>query len=406
MGLETQINPGANILTVNSGSSSIKVALFRTRTELERTLEGKFQRVGLPGGEFSWKDNESGSKETRALALPNHAACVPHLIELLEARNEPVAAIGHRVVHGGPRYVQPQPVTDEMLTELRRLSPFVPDHLPGGLLLIEAMRREYKDVPQIACFDTAFHHGMPRLAKLLPLPRRFDAKGIQRYGFHGLSYAYLMEQLAAQAGDQAAKGRVILAHLGNGASMAAVHDGKCLDTTMGFTPTAGLVMSTRPGDLDPGLFTYLARVEGMGADEFNRMINAESGLLGISETSSDMRDLCAREASDPRAAEAVAMFCYHARKWIGALAAVLGGLDTLVFSGGIGENSTPIRQRICAGLEHLGIEIDSARNEANDPILSKQGSRATVRMIRTDEERYIAESVTKILSLSNQPGTH
>jgi len=258
-------------------------------------------------------------------------------------------------------------------------------------------------VPQIACFDTAFHHEMPRLAKLLPLPRRFDAKGIQRYGFHGLSYAYLMEQLAVVAGPEAAMGRVILAHLGNGASMAAVHEGKCLDTTMGFTPTAGLVMSTRPGDLDPGLFTYLSRVEGMSADEFNRMINAESGLLGISETSSDMRDLCARESSDPRAAEAVAAFCYHARKAIGALAAVLGGVDTLVFSGGIGENATPIRQRICAGLAYLGMEIDPALNDANESVISRTGSRVTVRMIPTDEERYIAESVAKLLSLSNPP---
>src|SRR5258706_2466487 len=239
MGLETQVNPGAKILILNSGSSSIKVALFHVGETLERSLEGKFQRVGLPDGQFSWKDNISGSKETRALALPNHSACVPHLIDLLEVREEPVAAIGHRVVHGGPRYVQPQPVTDEMLTELRRLSPFVPDHLPGGLLLIEAMRREYKDVPQIACFDTAFHHEMPRLAKLLPLPRRFDAKGIQRYGFHGLSYAYLMEQLAVLAGPEAGMGRVILAHPGNGASMAALSESKSLGTTIGFTPTAG-----------------------------------------------------------------------------------------------------------------------------------------------------------------------
>lgn len=397
MGLETEVNPGGNILVVNSGSSSIKVAVFRAGETLDRTLEAKFQRVGLPDGQLTWKET-SGRSEARALVLPNHAACVPHLIELLESRKETVKAIGHRVVHGGPRYVQPQLVSDEMLSELRRLSPFVPDHLPGGLLLIEAMRREYSNVPQIACFDTAFHHEMPRLAKLLPLPRRFDAKGIQRYGFHGLSYAYLMEQLATLDGVEKANGRVILAHLGNGASMAGVYEGKCRDTTMGFTPTAGLIMSTRPGDLDPGLFTYLARVEGMSADEFNRMINGESGLMGISETSSDMRDLCAREATDPRAAEAVGAFCYHARKAIGALTAVLGGLNTVVFSGGIGENAAPIRQRICAGLEYLGIELDSARNEANEAILSKPGSRVAVRMIRTNEERYIAEKVRKLLS--------
>lgn len=241
---------------------------------------------------------------------------------------------------------------------------------------------------------------MPRVAKLLPIPRRYDAKGVQRYGFHGLSYAYLMQELEHQAGAKAANGRVILAHLGNGASMAAVLDGCSIDTTMGFTPAAGLVMSTRSGDVDPGLVSFLARTERMTASQFDRMVNRESGLFGVSETSSDMRDLLARETEDVRAAEAVTLFCYQAKKWIGAYAAVLGGLDTLVFAGGIGENAPPVRARICEGLGFLGIELDEARNAAHAKVISTDASRATVRVIPTDEELMIARSVYRILGLS------
>jgi acetate kinase len=242
---------------------------------------------------------------------------------------------------------------------------------------------------------------MPRVARLLPLPRRFDAKGVQRYGFHGLSYAYLMEELARVAGVKAANARVILAHLGNGASLAAVHEGKSIDTSMGFTPAAGLVMSTRSGDIDPGLVAYLARNDKMTAAQFDKMINQESGLLGISETSSDMRDLLAKESTDIRTAEAVALFCYSAKKWIGAYTAALGGLDTLVFAGGIGENAPPVRARICAGLDFLGVELDAARNHESAAIISTDTSRVTVRVIRTDEELMIARSTGRILGLTS-----
>jgi acetate kinase len=407
MNTSSPMKPGSNsesaqfVLTINSGSSSIKFALFRVGSPLERILTGKFERVGLPDGDLTVVDVASKRREERAVPTPNHAACVPPLLELLENRVSlaAVRAIGHRVVHGGLRYHATQPVTGEMLTELRRFSPFVPDHLPSGIMLMEAIGKECPQVPQVACFDTAFHRDMPRVAKLLPIPRRLDAEGIQRYGFHGLSYAYLMEELERTAGAASARGRVVLAHLGNGASMAAVRDGKGIDTTMAFTPTAGLVMSTRPGDLDPGLFTYLARVEGMTGEQFHQMINKQSGLLGVSEISPDMRDLLARETADVRAAEAVALFCHSARKWIGALAAALGGLDTLVFAGGIGENAPVIRWRICNGLDFLGIQLDPERNQANAPVITKEGSRATVRVIRTDEELYIAKSVIKLLSL-------
>jgi acetate kinase len=240
---------------------------------------------------------------------------------------------------------------------------------------------------------------MPRVAKLLPIPRRFDAKGIQRYGFHGLSYAYLMEELARLGDPAARKGRVILAHLGNGASVAAVRDGESIDTSMCFTPTAGLVMSTRSGDLDPGLAPYLARTEQMTTKQFYEMVNHKSGLLGVSETSSDMRDLLDHEKKDVRAAEAVALFCYQAKKWIGSYAAALGGLDTLVFAGGIGENAPLVRARICAGLGFLGIKLDKARNAKNAVKISTNTSPVTLRVIRTDEELMIARSVCRVLGL-------
>jgi acetate kinase len=294
------------------------------------------------------------------------------------------------------KHIQPEVVSQELLDELHRIRPYDPDHLPREIELIEAFRQRYPKMPQVACFDTAFHQTMPRVAKLLPIPRRFDAKGVQRYGFHGLSYTYLMEELARVVGGKAAHGRVILAHLGNGASLAAVQGGKSIDTSMGFTPTAGLVMSTRSGDLDPGLAPYLERTEKLTTQQFYKMVNHESGLLGISETSSDMRDLLAQEGDDVRAAEAVALFCYQAKKWIGSFAAALGGLDTLVFAGGIGENCPLIRTRICEGLGFLGIAMNGERNAANAPLISSGASRVQVRVIRTDEELMIARSVLRI----------
>jgi acetate kinase len=254
----------------------------------------------------------------------------------------------------------------------------------------------------VACFDTAFHHDLPRVARLLPIPRRYEAQGLRRYGFHGLSYAFLMGELARLAGSEATQGRVILAHLGNGASLAAVRYGKSVDTSMSFTPAAGVPMSTRSGDLDPGLFWYLARTEGLDPKRFNDMVNFQCGLLGVSETSSDMRDLLEHEAQDVRAAEAVALFCYQVKKWIGAFAATLGGLDTLVFAGGIGENASVVRARICDGLRFLGIELDEKRNLANDGVISAAAGPVVVRVIRTDEERMIAEMVCRVLDLGEK----
>jgi acetate kinase len=309
-------------------------------------------------------------------------------------------AVGHRVVHGGPKYSEPQRITPEMVAELHQLEAFDPDHLPEEILLTEAFHRRFSDLVQVACFDTAFHHDMPRVAQLLPIPRRYESKGVRRYGFHGLSYAYLLEELARVAGPQAARGRVILAHLGNGASLAAAYEGKSVDTSMAFTPTAGVPMSTRSGDLDPGLVWYLARTEKITAKKFNEMVNFQSGLLGVSETSSDMHDLLEHEMEDVRAAEAVALFCYQVKKWIGAFAAALGGLDTLVFAGGIGENAPVVRARICDGLGFLGIELEEKQNLGSAAVISAETDRVAVRVMHTDEEWMIAKTVCRVLNLT------
>ncbi|MGA3180186.1 MAG: acetate/propionate family kinase [Verrucomicrobiota bacterium] len=387
-----------SVLTINGGSSSIKFAFFQADETLKRGLVGKVDRIGLSGTNLTFHDPDRKEQGSRKLAAPDHKSAAHFLIDWLEEQNglQSLLAVGHRVVHG-MQHTAPELVTQALLEELHRLRPYDPDHLPREIELIEAFRQRHPQLPQVACFDTAFHQTMPRVAKLLPIPRRFDAKGVQRYGFHGLSYAYLMEELARLGDPAAAKGRVILAHLGNGASLAAVRDGKSIDTSMGFTPTAGLVMSTRSGDLDPGLAPYLARTEQITAKDFYEMVNHKSGLLGVSETSPDMRDLLERESHDLRAAEAVALFCYQARKWLGAFAAALGGLDSLVFSAGIGENCPSVRARICEGLGFLGVELDEARNAGNAAVISAQTGRVTVRLIRTDEELMIARSARRLL---------
>jgi acetate kinase len=389
------------ILTINGGSSSIKFAIFETGAALRTIAKGAIERIGLPDATLRVTRVDRKDDVARSVAAPDHAAAVGALMAWLEERGgrDALAAVGHRVVHGGPKYWEPERITAEMVEELRRLSPFDPEHLPEEILLVETFHHRFPDLPQVACFDTAFHHDMPRVARILPIPRRYEAQGVRRYGFHGLSYAYLMGELARLAGPAAAQGRVILAHLGNGASLAAVHRGEPVDTSMSFTPTAGVPMSTRSGDLDPGLVWYLARTEKMSAKQFNEMVNFESGLLGVSETSSDMRDLLKCEARDVRAAEAVALFCYQVKKWIGAFAAALGGLDTLVFAGGIGENAAAVRTRICEGLEFLGIELEEKPSAASEGVISTADSQVVVRVIRTDEERMIAKMVCSVVGL-------
>ena len=380
----------ARILTINGGSSSIRFAQYQVREPLKRGLYGKVDRIGLSGTNLAFNNPATNQQGTRSLVAIDHKSAANVLIDWLEQQNHfvSVQAVGHRVVHG-MQHTAPELITRELLDELHRISPCDPDHLPSEIELIEVFRQRHPKLPQVACFDTAFHCTMPRVAKLLPIPRRYEAKGVERYGFHGLSYTYLMEELARLGDSAATTGRVILAHLGNGASMAAVRDGKSIDTSMSFTPTAGLVMSTRSGDLDPGLAPYLARTEQTTTKQFYEMVNHKSGMLGVSETSSDMRDLLA--------AEAVALFCYQAKKWIGSFAAALGGLDTLVFAGGIGENAPVVRARICEGLGFLGIQLSESRNAESAAVISTDASRAKVRVIRTDEDLMIARSVRAIL---------
>jgi acetate kinase len=387
------------VLTINGGSSSIRFAVYEAGGAPRRRLDGKIDRIGSHGTNLIVNAQAGKPQSPLRLTATDHGAAVSFLLDWLEAQPAfaSVKAVGHRVVHG-MKHSEPERVTPKLLEELHRITPYAPDHLPREIGLIKAISRRHPKLPQVACFDTAFHSNMPRVAKLLPIPRCYSAKGVERYGFHGLSYAYLMEELG-RLDPAAAKGRVILAHLGNGASMAAVRQGNSIDTSMGFTPTAGLVMSTRTGDLDPGLVYYLARSERMSAAQFQRMVNHQSGLLGISATSSDLRDLLAREAGDARAADAVALFCYQAKKWIGSFAAALGGLDTLVFAGGIGEHSPPVRRRICDGLGFLGIELDHKRNAKNAALISTQSGCVKVRVIPTDEELMIARSVTRVLNL-------
>jgi acetate kinase len=390
------------ILTINGGSSSIRFAVYEAGDTPRRRLDGKIDRIGLSGTNLIVNDPAGKPQVLRRLAAADHRTAAGFLLDWLVAQPvfASVKAAGHRVVHG-MKHSEPERVTPELLDELHRITPYDPEHLPLEIELIEAFRQRHPTLPQVACFDTAFHRTMPRVATLLSIPRRYEAAGVRRYGFHGLSYEFLMEELARLGDPAAAKGRVILAHLGNGASLAAVRDSKSIDTSMGFTPTAGLVMSSRSGDLDPGLVSYLARTEQMSATQFQEMVNHASGLLGVSEISSDLRDLLARESDDVRAAEAVALFCYQAKKWIGSFAAALGGLDTLVFAGGIGENAPLIRERICNGLGFLGIELNQKRNAKNAPLISPDAGRVKVRVIRTDEELMIARSATRVLDLGS-----
>lgn len=385
---------------MNVGSSSIRFAAYTTESSPQRRLHGKIDRVGSPGTTLTFDDPDRDQRESRDIGILDHPAAASFLIDWLEMQLgiASFAAVGHRIVSSGASCGDPQRITEALLEELRRITPYAPEHLPFEIGLIELIRERAPALLQVVCFDSAFHRNMPRVAKILPVPRRLQAKGVERYGFHGLSYAFLMEELACAVGTGAASGRVILAHLGSGSSLAAVRGGKSIDTSMGFTPAAGVPTSTRSGDLDPGLVGYLARTENMTAEQFHRMVNHESGLLGVSETSPDIRDLLGREAKDIRAAEAVALFCYQIKKWIGAYAAALGGLNTLVFSGGIGENAAVIRERICEGLDFLGIDLDPVRNERGEPVISVAGASVDVRIIRTDEELMIAKSVTSLLA--------
>ncbi|RKR84684.1 acetate kinase [Mucilaginibacter gracilis] len=387
-----------HVLTINGGSSSIKFALYQADVRLNEILSGEIENIGQKSVALRFKNPGHHPTHKIDLKTNDYESTASWLIGWLEKQVdfELVKGIGHRVVQGLD-HDKPEKITDDLMDDLKKISAFDPEHLPEEIKMISVFRKRYPDLVQVACFDTSFHTTMPPVAKLVSIPRRFQAMGIKRYGFHGLSYAYLMEQLDLEEWRETSRHRVILAHLGNGASLAAVKEGKSIDTSMGFSPAGGIPMGTRSGDLDPGVAWYLMKSQSLSPKQFNHLLNHESGLLGISETSADMRELLKIQANDRRAAEAVELFCYQVRKSIGSFAAALHGLDTLVFSGGIGENSPEVRERICHGLEFLGIELDKEKNSNNEPFISADISTISVRVIPTNEELMIAKSVCDIL---------
>jgi acetate kinase len=393
----------SNILTINGGSSSIKFALYKMDEPPEQLFNGEIENIGTKKAKINFNNTVDQQENSSDFEAADHDQAVNNLIDWLEKQEhfDSVKAVGHRIVYG-MKHTEPEIISDDLLSELKKISAFDPEHLPEEIKLIEVFSKRYPSLKQVACFDTSFHTSMPTVAKLLSIPRRFYEMGIRRYGFHGLSYAYLLEELKHLAGDETAKGKIILAHLGNGASLAAVKDGKSIDTSMGFTPTSGLPMGTRTGDLDPGVAWYLMQFEKLTPKKFSQLINHDSGLLGISETSSDMRELMKIEDTDNRAKEAIELFCYQTKKWVGSFAAALGGLDVLVFSGGIGEHSPEVRSKICDTLEFLGIELDEIKNMNNEPVISTEISKVQVRVIKTNEELMIAKLVCDVLNYSNR----
>jgi acetate kinase len=388
------------VLTINGGSSSIKFALFSSGAPLKRRFGGQVERIGTPGTLLTATRDNSSTLDEHPIAASNFQDGIQGVLAYLLQRigTSVIIAIGHRIVKGGAHLVDNQLITPDVIAELRWMQPLDLDHLPREIALIDAFGKAFPKVPQIACFDTAFHKDIPRIAQLLPIPRHYLDAGVRRFGFHGLSYTYLMNQLAVVAGEGAANGRLILAHLGSGASMAAVRYGKPVDTTMAFTPTSGLMMGTRPGDLDPGLLVYLMKDQKISTEDMDKFVSQRCGLIGVSETSSDMRDLLRTRDSDPRAAEAVQLFCYQAKKHLCALISTLGGLDTIVFAGGIGERSPEVRGEICAGLEFIGLKLDLSKNLRGCDIISSDESRVSVRIIPTDEELVIAQIAERISS--------
>jgi acetate kinase len=382
------------VLTLNIGSSSLKAALYEISTahdDPQLVLAAHAERLGDARSHMSVQDAQGQTLFTAERGLSDHPTALQTLLDWLlqQPHERDFDLVGHRVVFGGQQYREPQPITDDLVAALDGLSHFDPLHMPQALSVIARMRQSYPRVAQVACFDTAFHRSMPPEARLYGLPYALADAGVIRYGFHGLSCESILLQLRAIA-QAAAEGRIIIAHLGAGASMTAAHKGVSLDTTMGFTPTGGLVMGTRSGDLDPEVVLYLLEERKLDAMALRRLFTSEAGMLGVSGVSDDMRDLLEQSATNPRAAAAVTLFCYQARKYLGALAAVLGGVETLVFTGGIGERAVEVRQRICAGLDFLGVRVDTARNAANATIISVEGSPVTIRVMPSDEDRMIA----------------
>jgi acetate kinase len=388
----------SNILVINGGSSSIKFSLYSKNENPNKIVSGQIKRIGLNGPEFTISNNAQENNEI-VINATNFKEASEVLIEWLKKQKEfeQTVCIGHRIVHG-MKHTQAETIDEDLLNELNQISDYDPDHLPAEIEIVRLFKKHFPSLLQVACFDTAFHTTIPLVAKTFAIPKSYYVDGVQRYGFHGISYSYLMQELRKR-NDAEANGKVILAHLGNGASLAAVKDGKCMDTSMGFTPAGGIMMSTRSGDLDPGAAWYLMH-KGMEAKQFNDLINHQSGLLGISGISSDMQDLLQHEKENKNAALAIDMFCYQIKKYIGAYTAVLGGLDTLVFSGGIGENAPAIRERICNDFMYLDIHLNEEKNNKNDWRISNEKSNVKVFVISTNEELMIAKATGELYEKS------
>jgi len=383
-----------NILCLDGGSSSLKFAYYATEDITQRRLlRGAAEGLGQSSTTF-WIEDADGARQghTAQNAAVDFATVLARIFKTIASSDagEP-AAIGHRIVFGGPDHVSPALVKPELLDDLERFVPFDPMHLRSQLDLVHSVTSQAPNTPQVLCFDSAFHHDMPAVAQRIPLPRSVGPL-IRRYGYHGLSYEYIMSVLGVGAGR-----RVLIAHLGSGASLAAVRDGHSLDTTMGFTPLGGLMMSTRPGDMDPGVLLYLV-ASGTSASDLTELLTEQSGLIGVSESSPNMEALLLRAADEPRAAEAIDLFVYQIVKHAGAMIAVLGGLDTVVFTGGIGEHAAKIRALVADGLSHFGIRLDPARNADDANVISHDDSAVAVRVIPTDESLMIARHVRSLLA--------
>jgi acetate kinase len=386
------------ILTLNAGSSSLKFATFITSSSNVPAVDLRGQLAGIGQGEtkLSVADalgNRSDWGETQRLA--SHADAMQLLIDRLQIALHPHEWLGagHRIVHGGTRFSKPVTITTDILKELASLIPLAPLHQPHNVAPIEAMRAAMPDLPQVACFDTAFHAGQPEIAVRFALPEKYWHAGLRRYGFHGLSYEAILHALPAVAGG--VPQRLVVAHLGNGASMAAIRDGTCVATTMGFSTLDGLVMGTRAGSIDPGVLLHLLR-DGMSREELERLLYHESGVKGVSGLTADMKTLL--ESSDPKAKLAIDLYCYRIARELGALSAALGGLDALVFTGGVGENAVPIRARVCGDAAWLGLELDAEANRHGGPQISKATSRIKAWVVPTDEELTIARHTQALLA--------
>jgi len=388
-----QVSGPSHVLCLNAGSSSLKLAVYALGDGEALRCDGAVEGIASEHGRIWLRDAAGNVIVERAATVRDHSEGAARLLDSLGDEASALLAAGHRLVHGGPA---PQRIDAALLAELRELLPLAPLHLPGALAAIEAVGRVLPTLPQVACFDTAFHHALPELAQRLPLPRLLFDEGVRRYGFHGLSYEYVVRSLGAEL-----RARTVIAHLGSGVSLVALRDGVPIDTTMSFTPTGGVMMGTRSGDLDPGILLFLLREKGYDLARLARLVDQEAGLLGVSGSSAEMRTLLERRAHDPAAREAVAMFCYRIRCAIGALAAALGGLDLLVFTGAIGERSPEVRREIGSGLEHLGVRL--APRALGDRISTEEAPCA-VRVVPTNENLMVARHTLAVVLAGESEG--